>query len=129
MPKVKKSPTALRTISEVSSDLGLPQHVLRFWETKFPKLNPLKRGGGRRYYRPEDQDLLKNIQQLLHQEGYTIKGVQNLLRNKTQNQAGKGSSNLSTSKKTSTLTNQQIVEIKSIVEEFDSIKQILDDQS
>ena len=75
------------------------------------------------------QDLLKNIQQLLHQEGYTIKGVQNLLRNKTQNQAGKGSSNLSTSKKTSTLTNQQIVEIKSIVEEFDSIKQILDDQS
>lgn len=75
-----KSATAFRTISEVSSDLDVPQHVLRFWETKFPQIRPLKRGGGRRYYRPEDVDLLRRIQGLLYQEGYTIKGVQRLLR-------------------------------------------------
>ncbi|HYH38522.1 MAG TPA: MerR family transcriptional regulator [Azospirillum sp.] len=77
---VTKSATAFRTISEVSSDLDVPQHVLRFWETKFPQIRPLKRGGGRRYYRPEDVDLLRRIQSLLYQEGYTIKGVQRLLK-------------------------------------------------
>lgn len=76
----RKSPTAYRTISEVSDDLEVPQHVLRFWETKFPQVRPLKRGGGRRYYRPEDITLLKRIQTLLYNEGYTIKGVQKLLR-------------------------------------------------
>src|SRR3546814_20009867 len=75
-----KSPSAYRTISEVASDLDLPQHVLRFWETKFPVLSPLKRGGGRRYYRPEDVDLLRRIKTLLHAEGYTIKGAQRVLR-------------------------------------------------
>ena len=75
-----KSPSAYRTISEVASDLDLPQHVLRFWETKFPVLSPLKRGGGRRYYRPEDVDLLRRIKALLHSEGYTIKGAQRVLR-------------------------------------------------
>ncbi|OYD85437.1 MerR family transcriptional regulator [Azospirillum brasilense] len=75
-----KSATAFRTISEVSSDLDVPQHVLRFWEGKFPQLRPLKRGGGRRYYRPEDVDLLRQIQNLLYGEGYTIKGVQRLLK-------------------------------------------------
>ncbi|CAO3374497.1 MerR family transcriptional regulator [Azospirillum argentinense] len=75
-----KSATAFRTISEVSSDLDVPQHVLRFWEGKFPQLRPLKRGGGRRYYRPEDVELLRQIQNLLYGEGYTIKGVQRLLR-------------------------------------------------
>lgn len=75
-----KSATAFRTISEVAEDLGLPQHVLRFWETKFPQIHPLKRGGGRRYYRPEDVVLLKRIRDLLHSQGYTIKGVQKLLR-------------------------------------------------
>ncbi|PWC38380.1 hypothetical protein TSO221_27070 [Azospirillum sp. TSO22-1] len=79
-PVVMKSATAFRTISEVSSDLDVPQHVLRFWETKFPQIRPLKRGGGRRYYRPEDVDLLRRIQGLLYQEGYTIKGVQRLLK-------------------------------------------------
>lgn len=79
-PVVTKSATAFRTISEVSSDLDVPQHVLRFWETKFPQIRPLKRGGGRRYYRPEDVDLLRRIQGLLYQEGYTIKGVQRLLK-------------------------------------------------
>jgi DNA-binding transcriptional MerR regulator len=77
---VDKSPDAFRTISEVAEDLDLPQHVLRFWETRFPQIKPLKRGGGRRYYRPEDVDLLKGIRQLLYGEGYTIKGVQRILK-------------------------------------------------
>ena len=75
-----KSAAAFRTISEVSSELDVPQHVLRFWETKFSQVKPLKRGGGRRYYRPEDIDLLRRIRDLLYDEGYTIKGVQRLLR-------------------------------------------------
>ena len=75
-----KSPSAFRTISEVASELDVPQHVLRFWETKFAQVRPLKRGGGRRYYRPEDVDLLRRIRELLYTEGYTIKGVQRLLR-------------------------------------------------
>lgn len=76
----QKSPDAFRTISEVSMDLDVPQHVLRFWEGKFAQIRPLKRGGGRRYYRPEDVDLLRGIQHLLYGDGYTIKGVQKLLR-------------------------------------------------
>ena len=75
-----KSPDAFRTISEVSTDLGVPQHVLRFWELKFPQLKPLKRAGNRRYYRPGDLRLLERIRDLLYREGYTIKGVQKLLR-------------------------------------------------
>lgn len=75
-----KSPDAFRTISEVAEDLGVPQHVLRFWETRFNHIKPLKRGGGRRYYRPDDVDLLKGIRQLLYGEGYTIKGVQRILK-------------------------------------------------
>ena len=75
-----KSPTAFRTISEVATDLSVPSHVLRFWETKFSQVRPLKRGGGRRYYRPEDVALLRNIRSLLYDDGYTIKGVQKLLR-------------------------------------------------
>lgn len=77
---MEKSPDAFRTISEVASDLGMPQHVLRFWETKFPQIRPLKRGGGRRYYRPDDVDLLKGIRHLLYGEGYTIRGVQRILK-------------------------------------------------
>ena len=69
-----KSATAFRTISEVSKELDLPQHVLRFWESKFAQVKPLKRGGGRRYYRPEDIDLLRGIRHLLYSDGYTIKG-------------------------------------------------------
>ncbi|BCW89123.1 hypothetical protein sos41_22780 [Alphaproteobacteria bacterium SO-S41] len=76
----QKSPDAFRTISEVSIDLDVPQHVLRFWEGKFAQIRPLKRGGGRRYYRPDDMDLLRGIQHLLYGDGYTIKGVQKLLR-------------------------------------------------
>ncbi len=76
----RKAAGAYRTISEVSDELDVPQHVLRFWETKFNQVRPLKRGGGRRYYRPEDVDLLRRIRALLYRDGYTIKGVQRLLR-------------------------------------------------
>jgi DNA-binding transcriptional MerR regulator len=84
----RKAPTAFRTISEVADDLQIPQHVLRFWETKFSELKPLKRGGGRRYYRPEDIALLRRISHLLYTQGYTIKGVQRLLRDGTLEEAG-----------------------------------------
>lgn len=75
-----KSSAAFRTIGEVAEELDVAQHVLRFWETRFPRLRPLKRGGGRRYYRPEDIQLLRRIKQLLYSDGYTIKGVQRLIR-------------------------------------------------
>ncbi|MBL6454479.1 MerR family transcriptional regulator [Belnapia sp. T6] len=89
-PRLRKAPTAFRTISEVADELRIPQHVLRFWETKFPQLKPLKRGGGRRYYRPEDIALLRRVSDLLYTQGYTIKGVQRLLR-----EGGLGESELS----------------------------------
>lgn len=75
-----KSPDAFRTISEVAEELDLPQHVLRFWETRFTQIKPMKRGGGRRYYRPQDIELIKGIRHMLYDQGYTIKGVQKLLR-------------------------------------------------
>ncbi len=78
--KARKAPNAFRTISEVADELHIPQHVLRFWETKFPQVKPLKRGGGRRYYRPDDIAMLRRISDLLYIQGYTIKGVQRLLR-------------------------------------------------
>jgi DNA-binding transcriptional MerR regulator len=78
--RTRKSADAFRTISEVADELHVPQHVLRFWETKFPQVRPLKRGGGRRYYRPEDVLLLRRVADLLYTQGYTIKGVQRLLR-------------------------------------------------
>ncbi|GHB36573.1 MerR family transcriptional regulator [Pseudovibrio japonicus] len=77
---MEKSADAFRTISEVATELDLPQHVLRFWETRFAQIRPLKRGGGRRYYRPDDLELLRGIRHLLYGEGYTIKGVQRILR-------------------------------------------------
>ena len=77
---MEKSPDAFRTISEVAEDLGVPAHVLRFWETKFHQISPVKRGGGRRYYRPDDVRLLRGLQRLLHGDGLTIRGAQKLLR-------------------------------------------------
>src|SRR4051812_20949881 len=77
---VDKAPDAFRTISEVATELDLPQHVLRFWETRFQQIKPLKRGGGRRYYRPDDIDLLRGIRHLLYGEGYTIRGAQRILK-------------------------------------------------
>ena len=77
---MEKSADALRTISEVATELDVPKHVLRFWESKFAQISPMKRGGGRRYYRPSDIDLLKGIQRLLYGEGFTIRGVQQILK-------------------------------------------------
>lgn len=85
--RVEKSDGAFRTISEVSTDLDVPQHVLRFWESRFSQIRPLKRGGGRRYYRPEDIALLKRIKALLYTDGLTIKGVQKLLRDGGEDRA------------------------------------------
>jgi DNA-binding transcriptional MerR regulator len=77
---LRKSDQAFRTIGELAADLGVPQHILRYWETRFPQLKPLQRAGNRRYYRPDDVTLAKRIHRLLNQEGYTIRGVQQLLR-------------------------------------------------
>ncbi|HWJ76009.1 MAG TPA: MerR family transcriptional regulator [Kaistia sp.] len=90
---MSKGPDAFRTISEVAEELDLPQHVLRFWETRFSQIRPMKRGGGRRYYRPDDVDLLRGIRKLLYGEGYTIKGVQRILKEQGARQvivAGQG---------------------------------------
>ncbi len=84
--KDSKSPSAFRTISEVAEEINVAQHVLRFWETKFNQIKPLKRGGGRRYYRPEDVALLKHIHYLLYSAGYTIKGVQKLFKGQSKHQ-------------------------------------------
>jgi DNA-binding transcriptional MerR regulator len=86
-PRLPKSASAFRTISEVADQLDVPQHVLRFWETRFAQIRPLKRAGGRRYYRPEDVELLRRIRGLLYQQGYTIKGVQKLLRDTPRERA------------------------------------------
>jgi len=75
-----KAPDAFRTISEVADEIDVPQHVLRFWESRFTQIKPMKRGGGRRYYRPDDVDLLRGVRHLLYGEGYTIRGVQRILR-------------------------------------------------
>jgi DNA-binding transcriptional MerR regulator len=88
MPQSTKSDTAFRTIGEVAAALDLPQHILRYWETRFSQLRPMQRAGGRRYYRPEDIALVRRINQLLNQEGYTVKGVQKLL----AEEAAKGTS-------------------------------------
>src|SRR3546814_14923240 len=90
----EKSPDAFRTIGEVSTELNIPQHILRFWEGKFPQLRPVKRSGNRRYYRREDVDLVRRIDQLLHEQGYTIAGVQKLL---VQRGTGKAEGNSATS--------------------------------
>lgn len=78
--RTEKRPGAFRTITEVSEELGVPQHVLRFWESRFSQIRPLKRAGGRRYYRPDDVDLLKGVRRILHGQGYTIRGAQRILK-------------------------------------------------
>ena len=126
-----KSPGAFRTISEVSSDLEVPPHVLRFWETKFPQIKPLKRGGGRRYYRPEDVSLLRQIRQLLYNDGYTIKGVQRLLKEgalKSTAQLGVATANEPDEQKqpqNSTASSQEKATLRSIVDELQSLRKIL----
>ena len=126
-----KSPGAFRTISEVSSDLEVPPHVLRFWETKFPQIKPLKRGGGRRYYRPEDVALLRQIRQLLYNDGYTIKGVQRLLKEgalKNTAQLGVATAIEPDKQKqpqNSTTGSREKAALRSIVDELQSLRKIL----
>jgi len=126
-----KSPGAFRTISEVSNALEVPPHVLRFWETKFPQIKPLKRGGGRRYYRPEDVSLLRQIRQLLYNDGYTIKGVQRLLKEgaqKNTDQLGFVATNESYEQKqpqNSTTSSQEKATLRSIVDELRSLRKLL----
>ena len=92
--RAAKSAEAFRTISEVAGDLEVPQHVLRFWESKFPQIKPMKRAGGRRYYRPDDIALLRRIRQCLYDQGYTIKGVQKLLREGALKGEGRGAASV-----------------------------------
>lgn len=117
-----KSADAFRTISEVADELDIPQHVLRFWESKFSQVKPLKRGGGRRYYRPEDIDLLRNIRTLLYKEGYTIKGVQKLLR---EGQVGRADSDAASVGKGGGLTESQRRELHAIIDELTELKKLL----
>ena len=84
MTGVEKAPGAFLTIGELSAELGVAQHILRYWETKFPQLRPLQRAGNRRYYRPADVDLARRIHRLLHEQGYTIRGVQKVLRSRSE---------------------------------------------
>lgn len=128
-----KSATAFRTISEVGRELDIPQHVLRFWETKFSQIKPLKRGGGRRYFRPEDIVLLRRIRDLLYTEGYTIRGVQRLFResgvkevlreaNQDQPAPNAGTKDASTSG----LADGARAELEEILHELVSLRQMLD---
>ena len=126
--RTEKSATAFRTISEVSAKLDVPQHVLRFWESKFAQVKPLKRGGGRRYYRPEDIVLLRSIQELLYTEGYTIKGVQKLLRESSAKFAVPVTADsvvegLSATKSASEPRTQD--ELKEILDELESLRDLL----
>ena len=119
----KKSPGAFRTISEVAKELDLPAHVLRFWETKFSQVRPLKRGGGRRYYRPEDVELIRNIRDLLYKNGYTIKGVQKLIRDGNFKNANLLSS--ADRKPNSSATNIKS-EIKNAIDELEALRTEID---
>ena len=126
-----KSRSAYRTISEVSNEIDVPAHVLRFWETKFLQIKPLKRGGGRRYYRPEDVTLLKTIRQFLYSDGYTIKGVQRLLKDgliKTASNQMNTERNLvpaASEIETGSFSMQNKNEIKEIMEELKVLKRLL----
>ena len=125
--RVAKSPGAFRTISEVASELDVPQHVLRFWESKFSQVKPMKRGGGRRYYRPEDIDLLRRIRGLLYDDGYTIKGVQKVLRDKNgglreENRRPQGNGRRRGS---ANLTAQQRRSIEAAIDELAGISDLL----
>ena len=131
MASSSKSAQAFRTISEVATELNLPQHVLRFWETKFNAIKPMKRGGGRRYYRPDDVVLLNRIRGLLYDDGYTIKGVQKLLREgggkigprAAADDPPQHASPESTS--SSDYADRDMAELKSIMAELDDIRALL----
>ena len=125
--RVAKSASAFRTISEVASELDVPQHVLRFWESKFSQVKPMKRGGGRRYYRPEDVELLRHIRSLLYDDGYTIKGVQKVLREKTGGlrEESRGLSGKPQPRQSTNLTDQQRRHIEVAIDELGAIRDLL----
>lgn len=137
--RVRKSPSAFRTISEVASELDVPQHVLRFWESKFAQIKPMKRGGGRRYYRPEDVALLERIRTLLYNDGYTIKGVQKLLRetsgrksagsgaetNASESQAASASNGDDTGNGSLQISAFKRRELQAVVDELEALKELL----
>lgn len=116
-----KSASAFRTISEVASELNVPQHVLRFWEGKFTQISPLKRGGGRRYYRPEDIELLRRIRTLLYEEGYTIMGVQKLLRSGNGAKASNPSTSLENTAAQAGMDPAKRLELRSILLELEGL--------
>jgi DNA-binding transcriptional MerR regulator len=118
-----KSSTAFRTISEVAEILDLTQHVLRFWETKFKAIKPIKRGGGRRYYRPKDIEMLRRIRDLLYDDGYTIKGVQKLFKNTDKNRIKEAKQTVSESISFKGENTQN--ELKSILSELEDIRSLI----
>ncbi len=125
--RVVKSASAFRTISEVASELDVPQHVLRFWESKFSQVKPMKRGGGRRYYRPEDVELLRQIRSLLYDDGYTIKGVQKVLREnnggfRAESRRPRGEVQ---GRQSANLTDQQRRPIEAAIDELGAISDLL----
>ncbi len=141
---MEKSPEAFRTISEVAAELAVPQHVLRFWESKFPQVKPMKRGGGRRYYRPQDLNLLRGIRHLLYGDGFTIRGVQKVLREQGVRfvvDCGSGKTPAMASSATDganlpalediqyedevTLSPQHMTRLKSVLDELNELKGIL----
>ena len=125
--RATKSAAAIRTISEVAVELDVPQHVLRFWETKFPQIRPLKRGGGRRYYRPEDLLLLRRIRDLLYGDGYTIKGVQKLLReNGAKALASGGDEPAIDGRKVDKLALRQRADLEDLLTELEALRGMLD---
>jgi DNA-binding transcriptional MerR regulator len=132
-PPIEKGPEAYRTIREVADSMDLPQHVLRFWETRFPQIRPLKRAGGRRYYRPDDIERLRLIRRLLYDEGYTIKGVQKLfkeqgveaLSNAVEPAAGAGSAKGAPSDPASKLTDDDRAALRAALTEIVDAERIL----
>ncbi|MCK5295508.1 MAG: MerR family transcriptional regulator [Alphaproteobacteria bacterium] len=125
LPRTSKSGSAFRTISEVSDEVEVPQHVLRFWETKFSQIRPLKRGGGRRYYRPEDIDVICNIRNLLYREGYTIKGVQKLLKEKADLKDDKKKNKNSPQPPASSIPDNARNELQTIASELTEMQDML----
>jgi len=124
----EKAASAFRTISEVADELKVQQHVLRFWESKFSQIKPLKRGGGRRYYRPEDVELLKNIYHLLYQEGYTIKGVQKLLQSTRGNLTARvtqADEAVEEAPAAPVVTGKKREELKSMLDELKSMRNLI----
>jgi DNA-binding transcriptional MerR regulator len=121
--KLVKKSGAFKTISEVADHLNLEQHVLRFWETKFSQIKPLKRGGGRRYYRPEDVVVLEKIYNLLYKQGYTIKGAQQVLKGSTRNQIAQVSNS---NTQQVGLTKDQVSLLKATLGNLQKMRQVLD---